>query len=454
MLARPRHRHLAACGRARAGPGGVGVGRGPGASRAAGSGGSQAGGPGCGHHRLPRRPGLDPGRPPAVPARASATTAATSCSRRRRRPALGNIPPAHAARAGAGALPLAAWAAVRAAQRSSPRWWAAAGAASGLAFLASPVAGIVAVSLALAVAAAHRSRAAWVAAIPRWSAWPASGSARSRGTRPTWAGLVNTTRGRPIEPTATQALVAIAVLLVLGAVGAVPRRPVAGCRSAGAGGRDGRVDRARARGGGRPGRRRGAGPHPGAPLPPGRGARPRAPGRRRRGVARGARAGEVAGSRRARRSRSSRRHRPRRPRPAWSRCSTEAASIRCFAATARSEGPTPGRWRWSARPARSRAERPAGAHGVRPHRRAAALHRAAPDPVPRRLSAHPAPGAAVLRAARDRRRPARARGRDPGAGARHRRGAARVRRGRHVPGRHGRGRPLPDAAVPLVRPRC
>ena len=68
-------------------------------------------------------------------------------------PALGNVPPAMPRELGIALLPLAAWAAVRAAQRSSPRWWAAAGGAAGLAFLASPVAGIVAV-----IAATRRGR--------------------------------------------------------------------------------------------------------------------------------------------------------------------------------------------------------------------------------------------------------------------------------------------------------
>ena len=95
---RPRHRHLAPCGRARAGPCGVGVGRRPGGRRR-----RDRMGPGrrarCGHHRLARRPGRDPGRPPAVPARARPL--------RRRPPALARTDPGarqcaarHAARAG------------------------------------------------------------------------------------------------------------------------------------------------------------------------------------------------------------------------------------------------------------------------------------------------------------------------------------------------------------------
>src|SRR6185312_8897211 len=60
------------------------------------------------------------------------------------------------------------------------------------------------------------------------------------------------------------------------------------------------------------------------------------------------------------------------------------------------------------------------------------------DPVRRRLPAHPAPGAAVLRAARDRCRPAGPGGGDarPGPGLRRR--AVGLRHGRLVPGRHGR----------------
>jgi hypothetical protein len=135
-------------------------------------------------------------------------------------PALGNVPPAMPRELGVALLPLAAWAAVRAARRSSPRWWAAAGAAAGLAFLASPVAGIVGVVAGLAVAAVHRSRSAWVA-IPVLvgvaGVWlgPLAWHTADLG------GLVNTTRGGPIEPTATQALDAVAVLAALGAVGAV-----------------------------------------------------------------------------------------------------------------------------------------------------------------------------------------------------------------------------------------
>ena len=133
-------------------------------------------------------------------------------------PALGNIPPALPRELGLALVPLAVWAAVRAAHRSEPRWWALAGSAAGLAFLASPVAGIVAAFTGLAVAAAHRSRASWIA-IPAMvvvtGVWlgPLGWHAADLG------GLVNTTRGRPIEPTAAQVLVAIAVLLVLGAVG-------------------------------------------------------------------------------------------------------------------------------------------------------------------------------------------------------------------------------------------
>ena len=135
-------------------------------------------------------------------------------------PALGNVPPAMPRELGIALLPLAAWAAVRAAQRSSPRWWAAAGGAAGLAFLASPVAGIVAVIVAIALAAVHRSRAA-VVAIPVvvlvTAVWlgPLAWHTADLG------GLVNTTRGVPIEPTAIQALDALAVLVALSAVGAV-----------------------------------------------------------------------------------------------------------------------------------------------------------------------------------------------------------------------------------------
>ena len=135
-------------------------------------------------------------------------------------PALGNIPPALPRELGLALVPLAAWAAVRAAHRSAPRWWSLAGAASGLAFLASPVAGIVAVVVGLVVAAAHRSRAAWVAVPPLVvvvGVWLGPLAWRSADL----GGLVSTTRGRPIEPTALQAVVAVAVLLVLAVIGAV-----------------------------------------------------------------------------------------------------------------------------------------------------------------------------------------------------------------------------------------
>ena len=212
-------------------------------------------------------------------------------------PALGNIPPAMPRELGLALVPLAAWAAVRAAHRSAPRWWALAGAAAGLAFLASPVAGIVAAFTGLAVAAAHRSRAAWVAIPPMigvTGVWlgPLAWHTADLG------GLVNTTRGRPIEPTAAQALVAIAVLVVLGAVGAVlaarsraiDRRALAAVTAgliapalaaAAAPGLDAVPALTRA-----------------APLPPGRRARPRAPGRPRGGLARRAGAGEGADPRR------------------------------------------------------------------------------------------------------------------------------------------------------------
>jgi hypothetical protein len=117
-------------------------------------------------------------------------------------------------------LPLAAWAAVRAAHRASPRWWAVAGAAAGLAFVSSPVAGIVAALVLLAVAAVHRPALAWPA-LPGFAvvalAWvgPLLWHAADLG------GLVDTTRGTPIEPTLLQVLAAVAVLALLAGVGVV-----------------------------------------------------------------------------------------------------------------------------------------------------------------------------------------------------------------------------------------
>ena len=135
-------------------------------------------------------------------------------------PALGNVPPAMPRELGLALLPLAAWAAVRAAHRASPRWWVAAGAAAGLAFVASPVAGIVAALALLAVAAVHRLAPAWPA-LPAFAvvamAWlgPFLWHAADLG------GLVDTTRGTPIEPTVLQVLAAVAVLAALAAGGAV-----------------------------------------------------------------------------------------------------------------------------------------------------------------------------------------------------------------------------------------
>jgi hypothetical protein len=135
-------------------------------------------------------------------------------------PALGNIPPAMPRELGLALLPLAAWAAVRAARRASGRWWAVAGAAAGLAALASPVAGIGGVVVLLAVAAACRSAAAWPA-LPAFAVvvlvWvgPLAWHAADLG------GLVNTTRGTAVEPTVLQALAAVAVLAVLAVAGVV-----------------------------------------------------------------------------------------------------------------------------------------------------------------------------------------------------------------------------------------
>ena len=135
-------------------------------------------------------------------------------------PALGNVPPAMPRELGLALLPLAAWAAVRAAHRMSARWWAVAGAASGLAFVASPVAGIVATVVLVAVAAVHRSTGAWPA-LPAFAVvalvWvgPLAWHAADLG------GLVNTTRGATIEPTVLQVSAAVAVLAVLAVIGAV-----------------------------------------------------------------------------------------------------------------------------------------------------------------------------------------------------------------------------------------
>ncbi len=141
-------------------------------------------------------------------------------------PALGNIPPAMPRELGLALVPLAAWAGVRASRRASPRWWAAAGAAAGLAFLASPVAGIVAAVVLVAVALAGRRPDAWPA--PAAFAvvtvvWlgPLAWHAADLG------GFVSTTRGTPVEPALAQALWAPAVLLALAVagVGLIARRP-------------------------------------------------------------------------------------------------------------------------------------------------------------------------------------------------------------------------------------
>ena len=135
-------------------------------------------------------------------------------------PALGNVPPAMPRELGMALLPLAAWAAVRAARRGSARWWGLAGAAAGLAFVASPVAGIVAAVVIVAAAAGHRSVGAWPA-LPAFAVvalvWlgPLAWHAADLG------GFVNTTRGTAIEPTLLQAGVAVAVLAVLAATGVV-----------------------------------------------------------------------------------------------------------------------------------------------------------------------------------------------------------------------------------------
>ncbi len=135
-------------------------------------------------------------------------------------PALGNVPPAMPRELGVALLPLAAWAAVRAAHRASPRWWGVAGAAAGLAGLASPVAGIGAAIVLLALAAAHHSPAAWpalpafVAVVLVWVG-PLLWHAADLG------GLVSTTLGTPIEPSVLQALAALAALVVLAAGGIV-----------------------------------------------------------------------------------------------------------------------------------------------------------------------------------------------------------------------------------------
>ena len=135
-------------------------------------------------------------------------------------PALGNIPPAIPRELGMALVPLAAWAGVRASRRASPRWWAAAGAAAGLAFLASPVAGIVAALVLVVLAAFARRPDAWpaLAAFALLTlVWlgPLGWHAADLG------GFVSTTQGTPIEPSFTQVLWAIAVLLALAAGGVV-----------------------------------------------------------------------------------------------------------------------------------------------------------------------------------------------------------------------------------------
>ena len=307
-------------------------------------------------------------------------------------PALGNVPPAMPRELGIALLPLAAWAAVRAAQRSSPRWWAAAGGAAGLAFLASPVAGIVAVIVATAVAAVHRSRAA-VVAIPVVVLVTAVWLGPLAWHTADLAGLVNTTRGAPIEPTAIQALDALAVLVALGAVGAVlaarshapDRRSLAAVTIAL------------------------VGPAVVAAAIPGVDAVP-ALTRALHYLPAAALglalpAGFAAAWLVGRVGRS------------WRlACATAIAVVAIASAATASAGmvevldwtdghpllsctATPGgsgQWPSSARRASRRAI--AGAHGLRPHRRAAALHLAAPDSLPRRLPPDLGPGAAVRRA--------------------------------------------------------
>jgi hypothetical protein len=146
-------------------------------------------------------------------------------------PALGNIPPVMPRELGMALLPLAAWAGVRASRRASPRWWAAAGAAAGLAFLASPVAGIVAALVLVVLAAFARRPDAWpaLAAFALLTlVWlgPLGWHAADLG------GFVSTTRGTPIEPSFTQVLWAIAVLLALAAGGVVLLARGAGGRMA------------------------------------------------------------------------------------------------------------------------------------------------------------------------------------------------------------------------------
>ena len=133
--------------------------------------------------------------------------------------ALGNVPPALPRELGLALVPLAVWAAARAARKASGRWWATAGAASGLAFLASPVAGVVAGCALVALALVARSRLAPVALVAAAivaGVWlvPLAWHARDLG------GFVNTTLGTPVEPTLVQVLATVAVLAVLGVLGA------------------------------------------------------------------------------------------------------------------------------------------------------------------------------------------------------------------------------------------
>jgi hypothetical protein len=135
-------------------------------------------------------------------------------------PALGNVPPAMPRELGLALLPLAAWAAVRAAHRASPRWWAVAGASAGLAGLASPVAGIGAAVVLLALAAAHRQSVAWPA-LPAFAVVVLGWVGPLLWHTADLGGLVSTTRGTPLEPSIVQALAAVAVLAALAAAGAV-----------------------------------------------------------------------------------------------------------------------------------------------------------------------------------------------------------------------------------------
>ena len=210
MLARPRHGHLAPCGRARAGPCGGGVGRRPGRRRRRDRMGSRP--PGPPRSSPPRAPTRPRPRPASCgSSAASATTAATSCSRPRRpRRSATSRPPC---RASWGSRLCRSRPGPPSVRRSARRRAGGRGrGGAGLAFLASPVARDRRGDRGDSPWPRSTGRAQLVVAIPvdgprdRRLARPArvahGGSGRAREHHPR----------RPIEPTAAQALDALAVL--------------------------------------------------------------------------------------------------------------------------------------------------------------------------------------------------------------------------------------------------